>query len=247
MKKYLVALLCILTLIVPSCGSVKSAGYTIAIDPSFFPLKVQGKEDKVYVFIHDLLTAIADAEGIQIKKINLAWDQVLESVREGQVDGAVSLLMPYSFNKEKYAFSHRLLHTGPALVVPKQSSIASLEGVKKGVLYVPDDMQRQFVMSSAPEIATRVYEFVPQVLDRVLRETDSAALVETIQAISYVNDLYDGRLKIAKGPIGQEGLRVITKKGENKELLERLNAGLDKLKLDGTYDRLAHKWSVLPK
>ena len=233
-------------LFLPSCGSKSSTGYTVAIDPSFFPLNIQGKEGKVYVFMHDLLSTIADVEGIQIKKVNVAWDQVLSSVREGNVDGAVTMLMPYSFNKENYSFSHRVLHTGPSLIVPKSSKVKGIPDLDKGVLYVPDNTQRQFVMSDAPDVSTRVYEFVPQVLDRILREDGSGALVETVQAISYVNDLYGDTLKIAKGPIGDEGLRVITKKGENAALIDAINSGLEKLKLDGTYEKLARKWQVLP-
>jgi len=69
-------------------------------------------------------------------------------------------------------------------------------------------------------------------------------LVNYIQATSYVRDLYFGKVKIATPPLNDAGIRLLTLNGDNVELVEVFNRGLDKLRSNGKLEKLFKKWEL---
>lgn len=226
------------------CGSKSSTSYSIAIDPSFFPLNIQGREENVYVFLHDLLQAIGKEEGVVFSKVNASWDILFEKLKQDKYDAVITSLMPYIYNQSKYDFSDMLLQTGPVLVVRYRSNIDALSDMSKGLLFVQNPDEQQMVMERYPTIITQVYDIPAPAFERVLSGYADGMFLESIDAVAYVSDLYAQRLRIAEGPYGESGLRIVTKKGENASLRTVINEGLKKLKANGTYDMLAKKWRI---
>lgn len=243
-RKALSLMLLLLSLSLVSCGSKSSKNVTIAIDPSFFPLNIQGREENVYVFIHDLLQAIGEEEGISFSKVNVSWDMLLSRLNEEKYDAAISPIMPYVYNQNKYEFSDVVLRTGPVLVVRNRSNISALSDMPQGFLFVQNLDEQQMIMESYPEMITQVYDSPPPAFERVLDGYADGLLLESIEAVAYVSDIYANRLRIAEGPYGKGGLRVITRKGDNEHLIRSINKGLAKLQANGTYDALAKKWRL---
>jgi ABC-type amino acid transport substrate-binding protein len=69
-------------------------------------------------------------------------------------------------------------------------------------------------------------------------------LIGVIPAVSYIKDLYDGFLKIAGQPIGNSGIRLLTKKGENQQLIQSVNQAFQIEKNQKKYGPLMVKWTV---
>jgi len=243
-RRGLTGLFLLLSLLITGCGSKGSSGYSIGIDPSFFPLNIQGREENVYVFLHDLMHAIGEEEGITFSKVNVAWDAVLSRLDEEKYDAAISPLIPYVYNESKYDFSDVLLKTGPVLVVRQRSNISSLSDISQGFLYVQNPDEQQMIMEKYPTIVTHIFDAPSPAFEKVLTGYADAMLLESIDAVAYVKDLYLNRLRIAEGPYGRSGLRVIAKKGENESLIKAINRGLMTVQKNGTYDSLAKKWGL---
>ena len=64
-------------------------------------------------------------------------------------------------------------------------------------------------------------------------------VIDTPVAAQYVlrNDRYKAAFKMIGEPLTDENYGVAVKKG-NKDLVSLVNAGLDKIKADGTYDKI---------
>lgn len=217
---------------------------TIGVDPSFFPLEIQGKETQVFAFSTELLQMIGEMEKIRFERVTTSWDNLLFGLHEGQYMAALSSLDMYVFNTAKYSFSDIYLPTGPVLIVPVDSSITSFADLSQGTLAVEGEESAKYVLSQDSSILVEVYATLAQALDDVNQGAISAAYIPYIPALAYVNNVYQGRLKIISTPSMEQGLRLITNKEAYPQLIKRFNEGLEKLTKTGKLDELKQKWSL---
>lgn len=237
--------LCIfLVLFTLGCEKGGENGYTIAVDPSFFPLDIEGREENVYVFLNDLLHEVGEKSGVTLNKTNVAWDMVLSRVEEGKVDGAISSIEPYAHNKAMYDFSELLLQTGPVLVVRERSNITSFQNFGKGILLVANVDQEQVILREYPEILPKTYDQLAPALEKVLNGYADGILLDAVDAPAYTQVRFAGRLRSAGPPLGNGGLRIITKKGAHPDLIQRVNTGIEAVKASGMYKTLLKKWGI---
>ncbi|MBF5059398.1 substrate-binding periplasmic protein [Candidatus Neptunochlamydia vexilliferae] len=239
-KRYF--LLFFILMVAVSCGTTsRGKSYTIAIDPSWFPLDLQGKEPNIYAFSSELLRAISHKEGVFFEKIRMDWDNLALGLEKGDYDGMLSSLTPRVFWGKTYTFSDPFLHTGPVLVIREEEKIRSLDGKE---IAVDSFANEAILIEKFPGVIIQYYTVIPEGLDEVLSGQLDGVLINYLQATSYIRDLYHGQVKIAMPPLDDAGLRLITLDGGNTELVEIFNRGLDKLKDDGTLDKLLAKWEL---
>ncbi len=228
------------------CGKSPHSRYRIAVDPSWFPLELQGKEAHVFAFTNELLTEIATLEGIKIKRIDMNWDNLTLGLQSEKYDAMISSMQPYVFNQEKYQFSDMYLSTGAVIVMRKRDqflSMASLTGREVAVSTALDEM---LLLTKNPKVIIRNYTMIPTALNEIVLGTLDAMLAGSIPVMDYVQDLYGNELKIVTEALNDHvGLRMITLKDQNTELIEKFNRGLEKMKSNGSYEKLAKKWRLL--
>ena len=68
--------------------------------------------------------------------------------------------------------------------------------------------------------------------------------MDILSAAAYCRDLYQGELMIVTPPQSDEGLRLVTKHNAATDLIKGFNKGLQKLKKNGSYEKLLDKWSL---
>lgn len=219
--------------------------YTVAIDPSFYPLTISGKEQNVYIFSRDLLQAIAKKEGVTIREIEGSWDSLHSDLLAKKYDGALSSARPLAFTVGTYHFSDILLPTGPVLLVRKDAWVSSLTDISHGLVLVEDNDQLQRVQAKNPNLTLKTYTLPKEACEKLTKQQAEGVLLEAIVARSYVENLYRNTLRTVGKPMGDTGLRVLTPKDASSELTDLISRGLTKLKSDGSYDALVQKWSVL--
>ena len=235
-----------LSLFITTCSSTPTnKNYRIAMDPTWSPLNLMGKEKNLSAFAEELLQQIAIESGMQFTLIQKTTDTMEEGLKKGDYEGMLSTLQPYLFYEKQYDFSHRFLHTGPVLVVPVSSLISSLEGVDhKEIAVIRGSPNAGLVASQAPNVIVRIYDSIPKALNDVVNEVIDGAVIEVMVASSYCNDIYKNKLKIATKPYTDQGLRLVTLYKKNTELLKAFNKSLQTLQDKGIYDQLESKWSL---
>jgi polar amino acid transport system substrate-binding protein len=238
-------ILCLVAIFLSVACSKKPQEVTIGVDPSFFPLEIQGKETNVFAFITELLQMIAKEENLSFERITTSWDNLLWGLREGQYQAAISSLDMYVFNTAKYSFSEMCLPTGPVLVVPVDSVATSFADFEGQTIAVEGEEAAKYVVNQDPNVTIQVYATFIEALNAVDSGAISGALLPYIPAVAYVNNVYQGQLKIASHPIMDQGLRLITNKEADPKLMKQFNRGLEKLKASGQLDQLKKKWALL--
>lgn len=195
-------------------------------------------------FSSDLLQEIAALEKLQLAKINVNWDSLLEGLEKGKYEAILSSMQPHLFYQKTYDFSDLYLQTGPVLIVGSSSPITDLSQLNGKEIAVQSGSSSVLLLAPYPGIIIRTYDSIPRALDDIASQTIDGAIVNGPEASAYTQDLYRGRLKVVTKPLNDAGLRLMTLHDKNTNLVKAFNRGLMKLKENGKYDKLLHKWSL---
>lgn len=233
-------------LFVFSCSPRKTV-YRIGIDPSFFPLELLGKDYNVYAFTDELLKKIGKKENIEFVRVTMSWDNVVDGLKNGLYQGILSGLPINLITKDEFSFSDRMINTGPVLIVRQKEKVKTWKDLKGKSVAVEMHTPAARLVESYPDILIRFYDSLPETLSKVEFGHYDGVMVPNLAAVSYIEDLYNGQLKIVLGPFGNEGLRLVTMKDQEPELIYRFNRGLDKLQSGSGFAELLAKWDLIPK
>ncbi len=227
------------------CGKApEKKVYKIGVDPSWYPLLLDGKEGNLTAFSTELLQEIGKAENIAFSKVSVSWDVLMEGLRKKEYEAILFSMPPYIFNQQIFDFTDLYLKTGPVLVVSTSFNFTSLDKLAGKEIAVMPDSTGTIILEKYPGILIRNYDSIAKALNDVNTGEIDGAIVEVIMASSYCQDLYRGKLMIATPPLNDAGLRLITLHNQAPELIEAFNDGLEKLKSSKKYDKLLQKWGL---
>ncbi len=243
MKRVLLCLLIFLA----GCGSSNTTlgPYSIGRDPSWFPLRLGQIAPNINGFANSLVQELAQVEKKNFILVDVRWNQLFEGLEKGDYAGIFSSLAPNIITTEKYDFSDPFLLVGPVLVVPIQSKATSLDDLAGSTVgaYQYDDSV--LIVQKHPSIVIALYDSIPKVLEDVANGNMNGALIPNLEAKALIDNLYPNTLKVVSPPLNDKGLRLLTLKGQHKDLIKDFNEGLKKLKEESDYSYLRNKFKVL--
>jgi polar amino acid transport system substrate-binding protein len=242
-KRFFYCLVFLAFALMGSCAK-KEKVYRIGVDPSFFPIKMMGREPNVFAFSNEILQEIARLYDVSLERVNMGWDNLIMGLKEDKYEAMFSFLPPYNFNEAKYDFSDLYLYTGPVLIVRNHSPIHSMGQMVGKMVAVSSFSDEALLIENYPEVIVQYYTSAPEALNDIFSDVIDGVLVNFIVAKGYVEDLYRDKIRIASPPLSDEGLRLVTLHGKNQELLTIFNKGLAELRKKGTYDKLLKKWNL---
>ena len=221
-------------------GGGASKTYTIASDNSFAPFEYLDNSTNKYVGVDmDLLAAIAKDQGFSYEMQNVGFDAAMGAVQSGQADGMIAGMSITDTRKQTFDFSDGYFTDGQILVVPTDSSIASLGDLKGKVVAVKASTQGSTYADSVKDqygFTTQTYEDSPSMYTAVTNGAN-AACFEDYSVVAYA--IKQGlALKTVGQQVqsGQYGFAV--KKGTDADLIALFNKGLANIKASGEYDQV---------
>ncbi len=228
------------------CGSQKATQQEkvlkVATCADFAPFEFQGKDGKFEGFDMDIIRAIGEKMGDEVKISNVGFDGLIPALQAGNVDAVISGLSINEEREKKVAFTNPYYQSGLTIVVKKDNdSIKSFSNLAG--------------KSIAVQIGTTGATEAKKIPGAKVKELNSSAdtfielnagNVEAVINDKPVNAYYlvksgDKNVKIVGKPLTSEEYAIAVKKG-NKKLLEELNKGLAEIKADGTYAKIYEKW-----
>lgn len=226
----------------PSKYSVHSE-YTIAIDSTWYPLQVMGREKNLYGFTSELLTIVGERGGFDVQLIDVGPNLLQTALDNGRFDAIVSSMTPNVIREENYLFSNPYYLYGPVLIVRNDSVINSPEDLKGKIIGIPSGTQKSI---QYPSLLLIPYESISFALDNLEKKKFDGVVMDAIPAYVQIGGSYSGRLKIITSPLTDKGLRIVTKKHpESVLLISRFNEGLQKVIDESEYDALIKKWGLI--
>lgn len=258
MKKFgLLSVFLVSALTLAACGSDEetdgSSGsgggdggetYSVGIDTTYPPFEFE--EDGEYKGIDiDLINAIADSQGFEIELNAMDFGGIIPAVQAGQLDIAIAGMSITDERKKVVDFSDPYFEAGPSLVVGSDNNdietLADLEGktvvVKTGTTGA--DLARENQEEYGYEITQ--LEDSPSMFQEV-SNGNADALIEDYPVIAYAIAQSGLDLKIVGDRLNGDSYGIAVLKGENDELLEKINTGLQELRDSGEYDEILDKY-----
>lgn len=226
------------------CGDFNGKVFRLGVDPTWAPLSFGELEPYVNGYTEEVLFDVAQYNGNSFQKITANWDSLLEGMHQGRYDAVLTSLPPYSFNQAKYDFSDTFLDLGPVIVLPSNSKVDDLASLAKHLVGVVAGDPAILLLQKYPDAILRQFQSIPDLLNAILMGEISAALLDRLSAINYVQDLYQGQLKIGSAPLTDTGLRLVTLKGRQQTFLRSFNAALKRFRKKHQLEALQKKWHM---
>jgi len=219
---------------------VKEKGViTVGNSPDYPPFESIGDNGERVGFDIDLLDAVAQKIGVKVQWVTMEFAAIVTAVQSGQVDMGMSGFSITPERREQVGFSAPYFASGQVIVTRPDSDIKNvvdLNGKKIAVQLGTTGEQQADKIEGASVIKPESYSIAFMMLHN---NAADAVIADLSVADEYMKN---GTFKKAGEPLSFEEFAMISRKG-NEDLLAALNAALDAVKKDGTYDAIVKKWN----
>jgi glutamine transport system substrate-binding protein len=242
------SLFLILTIFIAACGSKETAGdkenkdkvYKVGVDTTYPPFEF--KEGDQYKGIDiDLINAIVKNQGFKIELSPMDFGGIIPAMQANQLDVAIAGMSITDERKKIVDFSTPYFDAGLTVIVKNDNSnIKSADDLKgKTVAVKKGTTGAKYAQDNAAKLGIKVVQFndSPAMFQEVANG-NADALIEDYPVISYAIAQKDLGLKIVGDRLNGDQYGIAVLKGQNQDLLKKINKGLAELKKDGTYDKI---------
>jgi glutamine transport system substrate-binding protein len=253
MKKFgLLAIFLMVSLFLAACGgSDENAGgdseakeYKVGIDTTYPPFEFEENGEYQGIDI-EIINAIAESQGFKIDFKPMDFGGIIPAMQAGQLDVAIAGMSITDERKKVVDFSEPYFDAGITLVVGKDNNdIKSIEDLKgKKVAVKKGTSGATFAQANASKYGYELVQFndSPSMFQEV-SNGNADVLIEDYPVIAYAIAQQDLGLKIVGERLNGDQYGIAVLKGENQDLLEKINKGLAELKENGKYDEILKKY-----
>ena len=256
MKKITTLVLALMLLAVSSCALAdhlddikKSGKLVVGAEVSFAPFEfyMTGEDGKEYEagFEMDLARQIAEDLGVELEVADQQFNGLITALQVGEVDLVISGMTATEERRNAVDFSDTYyVGEQPFVVreadVEKYKTYDDIKGKMVGAQL--GTIQQTILETQFPECESLLLPKVPTLLMELLNGNIEGVICSRIVATSYMN-IYDG-LAFAEIPVdsNKNGVGVAVAKGDdNATLLAAVNATVERVVADGTYDAWVEK------
>ncbi len=249
MKKLLLMILIIsISLLGAACSNSTSSNsgkvYVVGTDAAYPPFEKQ-EGGKIVGFDIEVVEAVAKEAGIKIEVKHTGWDPLFEGINNGTVDVGISAITINDERKKTYDFTDPYFEATQLIMVPKDSPITTLQELKGKKIGVQTATTGELAVQEAfgkTYEGIKGYDDTPSAVDDLVLGRVDAVVADNAVLLEYLKLLKNDKFKVVKDPnFAPEFYGMMVKKG-NTELLNKLNAGLKKIKENGKYDEIFKKY-----
>lgn len=237
---------------VPDAASAPAASaevreYVVGSDASYAPFEFQNDKKEVVGFDIEVLNAVAAKGGFKVKVINTPWEGIFAGLNQGDRDLLASAITITDERKQSMDFSEPYFEARQLIAVAKGvTDVKTFQDLKNKKVAVQtgttgDEVVQKLLGKTNPNI--KRFENMPLALKELETGGVDAAVGDNGVVINYVkNNPQNGISSVEDTKsFAPEYYGFPVKKG-NKELLDKVNAGIKAIKADGTYEQIYNKY-----
>lgn len=235
------------------CGNDK-AGETdgkakvllVGTEPTFPPFEMTDeKTGDIIGFDIELIKAIAENQGLEVQIQSLGFDGLIPALQSGQIDIAASGMTITEERAKEVQFSNPYINAGLALAVAESNetvtSVEDLEGLVVGVqIGTTGAIEAMALLEEGLIADVKTYNTVDIVMLELTNGGVDAVINDLPVTHAYMAK-QEGTIKIVGEPLTSESYGFAIRL-DDKELGEKINAGLAELIEDGFYEELTQKY-----
>jgi len=217
--------------------------YQIATDTTFAPFEFENDEGNMVGIDLELLAAIAEDQGFEYELQVVGFSAAVTALEAGEADGVIAGMSITDERKVKYDFSDAYYDSGVGMGILKDSGITAYEDLRgKQVATKMGTEGNTFAESIQEEYGFTITQFEDSsTMYQDVLSGASVACFEDYPVLGYeISRGLDLTLPLDMEKGNSYGFAVM--KGENQELLEMFNKGLENLKSSGKYDEILNTY-----
>ena len=244
------------------CSSAAAAEkIVVATNPTWPPMEFLDDNKQIIGYDIDMIKAIGAEAGLDVEVMMVAWDGIFAGVAAGNYDVIASGVTITPERQRAFEFSHPYYDVQQIVVVKKDDlSLAALTKVKetgsqsatkakfevlKGrVLGGQIGTTGVFVaQKSGVDMTIREYDNVGLAMQDLLNSRIDAVVCDSPVALYYANQKegFADQLTVAFRTEATESFGFVVRK-DRKDLVERLNKGIEAVRAKGIEAELIRKW-----
>lgn len=225
-------------------GQESAKSWVVGTNAEYPPFEYQ-QGGEIVGFDIDIIKAIGEVSGIEVKVEHMGWDPMFDAIDKGKADVAVGAITIREDRKQLYDFSEPYFDAKQLILVPQDSSVTTLEnlqGKKIGVQSATTGekaVQDKFGLTYE---GLKGYEDTPSAVDDLINGRLDAVVADNAVVLEYAKKIGDKGFKIIDDPaFAAEHYGIMVKKG-NAETLKLINDGYAKIKENGKFDEIYEKY-----
>lgn len=217
----------------------------VATDATWPPMEYIDEQTKEIVgFDIDLMKEISKAGGFEVEFKNTAWDGIFAGLAAGKYDAVMSSVTITEERKKEMDFSKPYINAGQVLVVRQETQgVRTLQDLVGKTVGAQIGTTGSFEVEKVQGVILKTYDEIGLAYEDLVNGRIDGVVADTPVAANFAlqNPSYKGKLKIVGEAFTEEYYGIAVQKG-NKELLDMINNGLDKVLGTPVYDDLVKKW-----
>ncbi|MEY2891514.1 MAG: hypothetical protein RJA98_1422 [Pseudomonadota bacterium] len=219
--------------------------YTVGTDAAYAPFEFQNEKGEIVGLSVDLLTAVAEKGGFQVKFVNTPWEGIFNALGQGDRDLLISSITITDERKQTMDFSDSYFDAFQLIAVKDNSKVAKFDDLKKLKVGVQTGTTGDEVVTKLQgknSTTIKRFESTPLALKELEAGGVDAVVADNGVVIHYVANNTGAKFKTVSDntSFAPEQYGIAVKKG-NAELLAMINKGLAAIKADGSYNAIYKK------
>lgn len=225
-------------------GSANGGTIKFATNPEFPPFEfitangVLGEYDGIDMAIAQ---KIGEEAGMEVFMESMEFDSLLVGLQNGTVDAVIAGMTITDERKEAVDFAIPYYEATQVMIVREDSDIASATDMEGKTIAVVQGYTGETCVQELGYAYEAFKKGTECVMELVNGKCD-VVVIDSATALKYVNDNPGTKIVEDNDTFGVEQYGIAVKKG-NTELLDKINAAVQKMLDDGTISELAVKYS----
>ncbi|MBX3623541.1 MAG: basic amino acid ABC transporter substrate-binding protein [Rhizobacter sp.] len=215
--------------------------YVVGTDAAYAPFESENPQKEIVGFDIDVVKAVAQKAGIEVKFVNTPWEGIFNTLAQGDRDLLVSAITITDERKQTMDFSDPYFDAQQLIAVKANSKVTKFDELKKLKVGVQTGTTGDEVVTKLQgKTSTNIkrFESTPLALKELESGGVDAVVADNGVVINYVANNSGSKFKtVADKAFQNEQYGIAVKKG-NADLLGKINKGLADIKADGTYDKI---------
>lgn len=225
-------------------NSAAGKTYTVGTDTTFAPFEFENDKGDFTGIDIQLMNAAADMMGFKVDWKVLGFSAAVTALEASQVDAVIAGMSITDERKAKYDFSESYYDCAVAVAVANDSKYKSL-----------DDLKGQTVACKTGTTGSQYAEKLEKKYNLKLKYVDESSVmyqyVTSGQAAACFEDYPIIQYEISRGSIKCKVINqsdysyptgVAVMKGKNSELIAAFNVAFERMKEDGSYDKILNTY-----
>ncbi len=234
---------------VVAAGSAPGRVLVVGTDAAYAPFESQNEKGEIVGFDIDIVKAVAQKAGLEVKFVNTPWEGIFNALKQGDRDLLVSSITITDERKQTMDFTAPYFDAHQLIAVRADSKVTrfdDLKTLKVGVQTGTTGDEAISKLQGKTSANIKRFEGTPLALSELETGGIDAVVADNGVVVNYVKNNAGNKFRtVNDAAFTPEQYGIAVKKG-NAELLARLNQGLAAIRADGSYDRIYAQYLGAP-